>query len=261
VKHRWTIGELARASAVTVRTLHYYDQIGLVRASERTPNGHRRYTRSDVGRLYRVRALHQLGCSLEEIGAALGSGEAGALRDLLTAQLADLDARAAHLDRLRSRLRALLQQVDRADAGALLTILESTVPLLDPGSFLTAAQRAALLRRGEELTPSTVDELRREWLLLVAELTRLRRDGVPPADPRVTGPARRWREIGLALRGDTIADAGIDAAATAAFREHGGRLDQRLADAVPGLAPGDLLGVVEYVGRSLATLTSDEETP
>jgi hypothetical protein len=52
---RWSIGQLARASGVTVRTLHYYDQIGLVSPGERTAAGHRRYVEADVRRLYRVR--------------------------------------------------------------------------------------------------------------------------------------------------------------------------------------------------------------
>lgn len=54
---RWSVGELAGACGVTVRTLHHYDQIGLLRAGTRTASGHRRYTRHDVQRLYRIREL------------------------------------------------------------------------------------------------------------------------------------------------------------------------------------------------------------
>jgi DNA-binding transcriptional MerR regulator len=70
-ERRWSIGELAASGGVTVRTLHHYDEIGLVQASERTSAGHRRYTDADVRRLYRVRALRQLGFPLEEIRTAL----------------------------------------------------------------------------------------------------------------------------------------------------------------------------------------------
>ncbi|MFD0476938.1 MerR family DNA-binding transcriptional regulator [Nonomuraea thailandensis] len=54
-ERRWSIGELAKASGVTIRTLYHYEEIGLVPASERTPSGHRRYTEADLRRLYRVR--------------------------------------------------------------------------------------------------------------------------------------------------------------------------------------------------------------
>lgn len=61
---------------MTVRTLHHYDEIGLLRASERTAAGHRRYTAGDLGRLYRVRALRALGMSLVEIKDLLDSSPA-----------------------------------------------------------------------------------------------------------------------------------------------------------------------------------------
>ncbi|MEU4151636.1 MerR family transcriptional regulator [Streptomyces sp. NPDC026659] len=53
-ERRWSIGELAQASGVSVRALRHYDGIGLLRASGRTASGHRRYTEQDLRRLYRV---------------------------------------------------------------------------------------------------------------------------------------------------------------------------------------------------------------
>ena len=65
------IGELAERAGLTVRTLHHDDQIGLVRASERTEAGHRRYSEADVRRLYQVMALRSLGVPLARIARAL----------------------------------------------------------------------------------------------------------------------------------------------------------------------------------------------
>lgn len=67
----WTVGELARAAGITVRTLHHYDRLGLLAASGRTSGGHRRYAEHDVARLYRVLALRGLGLALEQIPALL----------------------------------------------------------------------------------------------------------------------------------------------------------------------------------------------
>lgn len=61
------IGELAKGTGITIRTLHHYDQMGLVSPSERSKNGHRLYTPRDVFRLNAVRMLQQLGISLSEI--------------------------------------------------------------------------------------------------------------------------------------------------------------------------------------------------
>ena len=68
---RYTIGELAGATGLTVRTLHHYDSIGLLRPSDRSPSGYRLYGSQDVERLYRILALRQLGFSLKDIDAAL----------------------------------------------------------------------------------------------------------------------------------------------------------------------------------------------
>ncbi|MGH2597039.1 MAG: MerR family transcriptional regulator [Actinomycetota bacterium] len=60
--HGLRIGELAGRAGLTVRTLHHYDQIGLVRASDRTDAGHRRYSEADIRRLYQVVALRSSAC-------------------------------------------------------------------------------------------------------------------------------------------------------------------------------------------------------
>ncbi|MEU1685299.1 MerR family transcriptional regulator [Micromonospora sp. NPDC005707] len=64
----WRIGELRRRTGLTVRTLHHWDHVGLLRPSARTSSGHRLYDERDVGRLYRIVALRELGLPLETIG-------------------------------------------------------------------------------------------------------------------------------------------------------------------------------------------------
>ena len=61
------VGELAKRTGLTVRTLHHSDEIGLLRPSLHTEAGHRLYTAADVARLQRVLSLRQLGFSLEEV--------------------------------------------------------------------------------------------------------------------------------------------------------------------------------------------------
>jgi DNA-binding transcriptional MerR regulator len=62
---KWKIGELEAATGLTVRTLHHYDEIGLLRPSERSEAGHRICTDADVRRLYRIISLRQLGFPLD----------------------------------------------------------------------------------------------------------------------------------------------------------------------------------------------------
>src|SRR5215475_8083746 len=65
------VGELAKRTGLTVRTLHHYDEIGLLKPSLHTESGHRLYTAADVARLQQVVSLRQLGLSLEEVYGCL----------------------------------------------------------------------------------------------------------------------------------------------------------------------------------------------
>lgn len=67
----YTIGGLSKNTGVTVRTLDYYDEIGLVKPSSKTSGGHRLYNENDVMRLERVLALKFMGFSLEQIKDSL----------------------------------------------------------------------------------------------------------------------------------------------------------------------------------------------
>lgn len=109
VAQEWTVGELAQRAGVSVRTLHHYDEIGLLRPT-RSAAGHRRYTGPDVARLTQVVALRSVGLSLGEIQCCLDDGEA--LAATLIRQLRDLDLRVAQTTALRDRLAAVVAQLE-----------------------------------------------------------------------------------------------------------------------------------------------------
>jgi DNA-binding transcriptional MerR regulator len=198
---RWSIGELARASGVTVRALHHYDDIGLVRASERTGAGHRRYTEADVRRLYRVRALRTLGMSLDRIRDVLADppDEPTALRALLTAQLEELAVRAVRIEQLAGRIRNLVQRLDEAsmpDPEQFMTTLEM-ISMLD--GYFTEEQQEQLARRRAELGPEAIEQSRTRWTGLVEQLLPHVEAGTPVDDPRVRDLVREWDELASAF--------------------------------------------------------------
>lgn len=67
MKHQWKVGELAKLTGLTIRTLRYYDQISLFSPSGYSESGHRLYNESDFSRLQQILSLKELGLSLEEI--------------------------------------------------------------------------------------------------------------------------------------------------------------------------------------------------
>jgi DNA-binding transcriptional MerR regulator len=100
------VGELAAATGLTVRTLHHYEEIGLLVASGRTEAGHRVYDDADVERLYRICLLKRLGLPLGEISHALDD-PAWDTRAALRAHLAEVERRLEVGTRLRGRLARL----------------------------------------------------------------------------------------------------------------------------------------------------------
>ncbi|CAG6398785.1 DNA-binding transcriptional regulator, MerR family [Actinacidiphila cocklensis] len=98
VEEHLTVGRVAELAGVTVRTLHHYDEIGLVQPSARTAAGYRAYAAGDVERLREVLAYRRLGFGLREIARLVDDPATDAV---------------AHLRRLRG---LLLEQRDRAAA-------------------------------------------------------------------------------------------------------------------------------------------------
>lgn len=99
-----TVGELSAQAGVSVRTLHHYDEMGLLVPSERSEAGYRLYAYSDLERLQEILVWRQLGFALEEIRALLddpGHDRESALldqRELVGAELERLGATARALD-------------------------------------------------------------------------------------------------------------------------------------------------------------------
>ena len=78
----YTVRQLAQLAGVTVRTLHYYDQIGLLKPGRLTDNGYRVYTEKAVLPLQQIMFYRELGFSLEEIRDIMGRPDYDVLRAL-----------------------------------------------------------------------------------------------------------------------------------------------------------------------------------
>lgn len=129
------MGELAKATGLTVRTLHHYDDVGLLVPSERTSAGHRLYAEQDVRRLYRILALRRLGMRLDEIAAVLDD-EGLTLLETVRRHLEQVDQELERQQTLRERLRQLLATLERSveptagefiDAIEAMTVVEAEV--------------------------------------------------------------------------------------------------------------------------------------
>lgn len=124
------IGEIADACGMTIRTLHYYEEIGLITPTARTDAGHRLYGPDALEQLYRISFLRRLGLSLDGVRATI-ERRGDDLRTLMADHLTAVDERLATENRLRGRLVNLLDTLDRPGAatGDLLNVLEDMAML------------------------------------------------------------------------------------------------------------------------------------
>ena len=102
----YSVGQVAAVAGVSVRTLHHYDEIGLLQPSARSAAGYRLYDDADVDRLHQVLVYRGLGFSLEEVAAVLDDRSVSATehlrrqRDLLSERIGELEDMRLTIDRL-----------------------------------------------------------------------------------------------------------------------------------------------------------------
>jgi MerR family transcriptional regulator, thiopeptide resistance regulator len=112
-----TVGQVAEQYGVTVRTLHHYDQIGLLVPSERTSGGYRLYSEQDVERLQHVVVYRRLGFALEEIALLLDDPSADVGEHLRRQR----EAVMSRLDEMRELVTAIDRALEKEMSGTKLT--------------------------------------------------------------------------------------------------------------------------------------------
>lgn len=210
------VGELAERTGLTVRTLHHYDELGLLTPADRTEAGYRLYSRDDVERLLRILALRQLGLSLSEVGEALADAPE-TLSDLLDRHREALRRQVHEQKRLLRRLDALGERIrasaEEVSVDALIETME-TITMFE--KHFTDEQLATLEERGKELGPETIAAVEAEWPTLIEKVRAAMEAGTDPGDPDVQALADRWQELVEMFTGG---DEGIARGVAEVYRE------------------------------------------
>src|SRR3954447_15306383 len=179
----WKIGELARRTGLTVRTLHHYDAIGLLSPAERSEGGHRVYGEDDVRRLYRIVSLRSLGFPLDAIAGALdhdGVDARAAVADHLhRPRVADhLHRLEDQIERDRALRRTLRSLLDRLETEDFLTTIEE---MTMHQRYYTREQLDRLEQRRQTLGEDAIRYVEREWGEIFATLRAEMEAGTDPA--------------------------------------------------------------------------------
>lgn len=235
----WKVGELAKRTGVSVRTLHHYDEIGLLSPSHRSESGYRLYTGTDVRRLQQILSLRTLGFSLEGIKEFLSRPDVTPDR-VLQLQIAHLKERIGQQQSLCRRLESIAERW-RADetipTEEFLQIIEDTRMY---EKYYTPEQMAELKARREAVGDERIRQVEGEWQELMAGVQAEMDQGTDPADERVQQLARRW--MGL-VQEFTAGNPGIEKSA--------GRMWQEEQN-IHGIDTGAMRRMMEYVQKALA---------
>jgi DNA-binding transcriptional MerR regulator len=211
----YTVGDLAQTAGLTVRTLHHWDDIGLLQPAERSAAGHRRYSPQDVARLYRIVTLRRLGLPLEAIGAAL---EGEDLRAAVATHRERVEAELNQQRELHRRLTRILGAFDQLGGPSTEQLIDAIEVMTMSDRYYTSEQQATLAARAEALGPERIKAYETEWAELLAAFEREREAGTDPADPRLRPLAEKWRELIQAFTGG---DAGIGASLNRMYAQEG----------------------------------------
>jgi DNA-binding transcriptional MerR regulator len=187
----WKIGDLARRTGVSVRTLHHYDEIGLLSPSHRSEGGHRLYGRDEVIRLQQILSLRQSGFALEQIRELLGREDFD-VRAVIDVHLARLRSQIAAQQELCARLEAIAAHYSSATAEEFIQAIE-VMTMFE--KYYTKEQLDTLARRREQLGEERMRQAPEEWATLMRDVREHMKAGTDPKDERVQALARKWRSL------------------------------------------------------------------
>jgi len=234
----WKVGALARQTGLTVRTLHHYDEIGLLSPSLRTGAGHRLYTAEDLGRLVQILSLRQLGLSLDEVRESLARPES-TLQQVLGLHIAKLRERIDLQQRLCRRLETVVERLRTAETVSVDDFIQTLEAMTMFEKHFTPEQLQEIHARGEQIGPERIREVEAEWPRLIAQVRAEMEKGTDPASAAVQDLARRWKEL---LREFTGGNPGIQKGLNTMYAE------EPEVRSRTGIDPA----LMEYIGKAFA---------
>jgi DNA-binding transcriptional MerR regulator len=225
------VGELARRTGLTVRTLHHYDEIGLLKPSGRSESGYRMYDAQDVARLHAIQALRYLRLPLAEIGPLL-DGRHAKPEAIIDEQMRALQRQIREATDLRDRLALLREGILAGKTPDIADWVESLSRMATFGKYFSADELKSIFTR--------YAEVQREWLALQPEVRAHMDAGDAIDSPQGQALTRRWMQLMMRwMRGDF------------ALMERWGAMyrEEPSAHGIHGAPPADMIA---YMERAIA---------
>ena len=202
----FTVGRFAKLAGVSIRTLRYYDEKGLLKPSGHRESGYRLYSLHDLVRLEQITTLKFLGLSLEQIREVL-AGEQMKLEHVLQLQKQIVDEKIRHL----SIVARALEHTGESLQNSTEINWKNLVHIIRVVTMKNSQEWVAKFYTPEQLekiqsgyTQEQIEESQKQWSGLIEEVrANLDKD---PASPEIQPLVDRWQAL---IQGFTRGDAGI----------------------------------------------------
>ncbi|OXS74194.1 MULTISPECIES: MerR family transcriptional regulator [Domibacillus] len=196
MKKQWKVGELAKLTGLTVRTLRYYDQIGLFSPSDHSNSGHRLYNKSDILKLQNIQSLKQIGLSLEDVQSVVDDSNSESTSHILAIQMARLKEDI----RIQQKLLKELENVLALSRNKQPLQVENLTKLLgamkmNQEKYFTKEQLDQMKSNYEKADAETLRRSEKEFTLILEKLRGHMRNRTSATDKEVQELARKWSEI------------------------------------------------------------------
>lgn len=209
------VREFAEKAGVTVRTLHHYDRLGLLKPSGRTEAGYRLYADRDFARLQQIVTLKFIGLPLREIKALLDDDDS----DLDLA--ATLRLQKQLLQEKRWQVGMAIQAIEEAERSMSvqstqspdLSALKKIIEVMERQNnmewtkkYYSPEAQAKIAERATTFTPEMQAEVSKKWNELFSDIEIAMQAGEDPSSAKAKELARRWTEL---LKGFTGGDPAV----------------------------------------------------
>lgn len=245
----WRVGELAREAGLSVRALHYYDEIGLLSPSRRTEAGHRVYEAGDVVRLQQIKSLRHLGFGLEEIRDCLDWPDFS-LQRVIELHLARLRTQIELQQRLCNSLEVVAARLDPAGEVPVEEFIQTIVEVIEMSErlekYYASEQREELEQRRRAFGEERIRQAEAEWMELMEQVRAEMEKGTDPSNERVRLLAGRWMEL---VQEFTGGDPGIERSVGNMWRQE---------ETIHGIDTRLMREMMEYISKATVAFPKPE---
>ena len=195
----YRVGEVASLTRVSIRTLHHYDRIGLLRPALHSAGGYRMYGEAELLRLQQILTLRYLGFPLKRIGELLDRDDFNLVASLRVQRQA-LHDRIAELERISAAIGNLVDQRLSTGEWSWQLVIEASQAVAagltrgedEMDAYYTPEQMAQFEEARRATPEEEIASVEQDWTALLAEIRTARAADLDPGSAEAGALADRW---------------------------------------------------------------------